>query len=284
MLSTRIRLRLRAAHGRAAGNRTQSICSQSRRTTGILQPEILDKVYHFQPTCTTGRGVPSSKLILWYNMIMRYRDYKTFTAGNYYHVFNRGNGKNDIFFDPQDYGIFIHRLRENLFPENELEVSPSSLDIKYKRKQLPTDAFSLICYCLMPNHFHLLIRQNNEIKISKLIQKLCTGYAVYFQKKYDHVGHLFQGAFKAIPVENESYLTWLSAYIHQNPTVAGIVKTPDEYAFSSYSDYIEKRNDGLCDKRVIMDKFKTVNDYKKFVEESGPLIEKQKQIQALLID
>jgi REP element-mobilizing transposase RayT len=215
---------------------------------------------------------------------MGYRDYKTFAAENYYHVFNRGNGKNDIFLEPQDYGIFVHRITENLFPENEAVKNPSPLDLKYKRKILPTGAFSLICYCLMPNHFHLLIRQNGDLKISKFIQKLCTGYAKYFQKKYEHNGHLFQGTFKAILIENESYLMWLSAYIHQNPATAGIVKNLEDYPYSSYLDYIGKRNSDLCEKNVILDKFKNVDDYKKFVADSGPLIAQRKEIQALLID
>ncbi len=215
---------------------------------------------------------------------MRYRDYKTFASGNYYHVFNRGNGKNDIYLKSEDYKIFIYRLRENLFPVTELKTAQSKSEFKYKRKLLPDNAFSLICYCLMPNHFHLLIRQDRDVKVSKLIQKLCTGYAVYFQKKYDHTGHLFQGAFKAIHIENESYLMWLSAYIHQNPAVAGLVKNLEDYPYSSYLDYIGKRNENLCSKDVILDKFKSPDDYKKFVEDSGELIKQRKEIESLLLD
>jgi len=156
--------------------------------------------------------------------------------------------------------------------------------LKYKRKQLPTGAFSLICYCLMPNHFHLLIRQNTDVKVSKLILKLCTGYAKYFQKKYDRTGHLFQGPFKAIHIENESYLMWLSAYIHQNPPIAGIVTNLEDYPWSSYLDYIGKRNENICEKDVILEKFKEKTGYEKFVAESGPLIAQRKEIQVLLLD
>lgn len=215
---------------------------------------------------------------------MGYRDYKIFAAGNYYHVINRGNGKNDVFLDTQDYGIFMHRVRENFFSENELPKIASPLDIKYKRKKLPAGAFSLICYCLMPNHFHLLIKQNSDLKISKLVQKLCTGYAKYFQKKYNHTGHLFQGAFKAINIESESYLMWLSAYIHQNPAVAGIVENLEDHPYSSYLDYIGKRDGSLCVKGVILEKFKSPADYKKFVEDSRILISQRKELQYLLLD
>ena len=240
--------------------------------------------YHFADFSTTGRCVPSSSLKLWYNVFMNYRDYKTFAPGNYYHIFNRGNGKNDIFLDSQDYGIFMRRLIENFFPENEIPKEQSSLDLKYKRKSLPAGAFSLICYCSMPNHFHLLIRQNSDVKVSKLIQKLCTGYAKYFQKKYAHTGHLFQGAFKAIHIENESYLMWLSAYIHQNPLVAGLVTNLEDWPYSSYLDYIGKRDGRLCSKDIILDKFKNPTDYKKFVEDSGELIKQRKELKFILLD
>jgi hypothetical protein len=117
-----------------------------------------------------------------------------------------------------------------------------------------------------------------------LIQKLCTGYTKYFQKKYDNTGHLFQGAFKSIHIENESYLMWLSAYIHQNPTVAGLVKNPEDYLYSSYLDYIGKRNGKLCSKDVILNKFKNADAYKKFVDDSGILIAQRKELQYLLLD
>ncbi len=215
---------------------------------------------------------------------MHNRDYKIFAAGNYYHIFNRGNGKNDIFLDDQDYKIFMQRLLENLFPDSETSKVPSPLDLKYKRKKLPPETFSLICYCLMPNHFHLLIRQNGNVKVNQLVQKLCTGYAKYFQKKYDHTGHLFQGAFKSIHVDNESYLTWLSAYIHQNPVSAYLVKDPKDYPFSSYLDYIGLRDDRLCEKSPILDKFKTKEDYKKFVIDTESQLKASKSIKDLMLD
>ena len=116
------------------------------------------------------------------------------------------------------------------------------------------------------------------------MQKLCTGYAKYFQKKYGHTGHLLQGAFKAIHVENESYLMWLSAYIHQNPLAAGLVKNLEDWPYSSYLDYMGKRNGNLCLKDIILDKFKSPGDYKKFVEDCGEFIKQRKEIKSLLLD
>src|SRR3989344_2415277 len=103
------------------------------------------------------------------------RDYKQFGAGEYYHIYNRGNNKNDIFIDNNDYAFFIARVRQNLFP---------SQNTKFRSQPLPEGSFTLVNYCLMPNHFHFLIRQNKELSTSKLILRICTSYSKYFNKKY----------------------------------------------------------------------------------------------------
>lgn len=117
---------------------------------------------------------------------MKNRDYKQFGAGEYYHVYNRGNGKQNIFLDNDDFSFFLWRLRQNLFP---------SAEDGGRRVQLPADSFSLISYCLMPNHFHFLIKQNSDIPTSKLLLKICTSYSIYFNKKYNRFGHVFQDQF-----------------------------------------------------------------------------------------
>lgn len=222
---------------------------------------------------------------------MKNRDYKIFAPNNYYHVYNRGVGKQDIFLDDEDRKFFLNRLKENLFPAEKrvplLQGGKPSSFVKgkiYIRKTLPTGAFSLISYCLMPNHFHFLIRQNENLPISKLIAKLCTGYSMYFNKKTERVGSLFQGAFKAILVDSDSYLLWLTAYIHQNPTTAGLVKNPEDYQWSSYLDYIESRNGMLCAKDSVTGQFSNIAEYRKFVEESFEKIKQRKELEYLLLD
>src|SRR6185369_8572937 len=137
---------------------------------------------------------------------MRFRDYKNLTTGNYYHIFNRGNNKQPICIDEQDFLNFFKRLYLALGLTWK-QQGPSLLKIS----PLPKDCFTFVSYCLMPNHFHFFIRQNTNISISKLITKVCTSYSMYFNKKYLHIGHVFQGKFKAKLVENDSYFKYLSA-------------------------------------------------------------------------
>ncbi len=178
---------------------------------------------------------------------MRYRDYKNFASGQCYHLYNRGEGKQDIFLDDDDRRFFLMRLKEYLWPDK-VQTKPSIGG--YIRKPLPPGSFNLLAYCLMPNHFHLLIKQLTNLSISKLIARVCTSYSVYFNKKYERVGHVFQDQYKAVLVEHDSYLTWLSAYIHENPKVAGLVSNLEDYTWSSYKDYLGLRQGTLCNKNL----------------------------------
>ena len=203
---------------------------------------------------------------------MGVRDYKQFIAGNYYHIYNRGNGKMDVYKDDQDYSNFLKRIKLTLGLNQDLQRLPLQT---LRIQSLPKDAFSIVCYCLMPNHFHLLIRQNGEIPISMLINKVCSSYSRYFNKKYDHVGHLFQDRFKAVGVEDDKYLLWLSAYIHQNPKVAGLVDKIEDYKWSSYRNYVNLERVEICDSDIIMNRF-SINDYVTFVGDSYEAIKQNK--------
>ena len=222
---------------------------------------------------------------------MNKRDYKQFVPGTYYHVYNRGNGKQNIFLDDEDFNFFLFRLKENLFPDFARQIIKNK-DNKdglcngaYRRAILPDDSFDLVCYCLMPNHYHFLIKQNGDISIGKLISKVCTSYSKYFNKKYTHVGHLFQDKFLAVPVETNEYLLWLSIYIHNNPKTARLVKNLLDYKWSSYLDYAGKQKNGLCKMDIIMSQFKNTSDYIKAVNEASEFIMKRKDdLKGLLID
>jgi putative transposase len=214
---------------------------------------------------------------------MNYRDYKIFSPNHYYHIFNRGVGKMDIFKDEADFLFFLHLIRENLFPRS-VPVRRESSASRYVRKTLPPNSYTLICYCLMPNHFHLLVRQDELIAVSKLISKVCTSYSKYFNKKYDRVGHVFQDAFKAVLIESDSQLLWTSAYIHNNPKTADLVKDLKDYHWSSYLDYSGLRQGTLCDKKFILKQFKNVDAYKKFVDDAFVKIKERKDLEYLLLD
>jgi putative transposase len=203
---------------------------------------------------------------------MRNRDYKIFAPDNYYHVFNRGNAKMDIFLDQEDYKFFLWRLKENIFPEKSRRAPsatsgmPNVTKERYVRKLLPPNSFSLTCYCLMPNHFHLLIKQNSKIKISELILRICGSYAKYFNKKYNRVGSLFQDQYKAILIDKNNYILWLSTYIHKNPQMKNLVNNPADWEWSSYLDYIGQKQESICDKGIVLEQLNP-SSYKSLVNQ-----------------
>ncbi|MSR70879.1 hypothetical protein EXS62_02460 [Candidatus Kaiserbacteria bacterium] len=203
---------------------------------------------------------------------MKTRDYKTFAPGEYYHLFNRGNGKMDVFADAADYSFFLSRLEEYLFPERR-RAPPAS---RYERKSFPIGSFTLLSYCLMPNHYHLLLRQNSSLSLSSLMLGLTTGYSKYFNKKYARVGSLFQDQFKAVGVSSNEQLLWLSAYIHQNPKISGLVEHSEEYPYSSYRTYLTPGGVQLCDTKIVLEQFLKRENYQEYVESSLDAIKSRK--------
>lgn len=214
---------------------------------------------------------------------MNNRDYKFFSSGCYYHVYNRGIAKQPTFITDQDYKAFLYRTKENLFPEI-MELRNKNKPARLHRKPLPKNAFSLICYCLMPNHFHFLIKQNTTLPISELIKKICVGYSKYFNKFNDRTGGLFEHKFQAVKVETDAYLLWLSAYIHQNPKVGGLVSSLKDWEYSSYLDFICNRDGKLCEKDVILGQFQNIQDYENFVKSSFEKIKERKDLKYLFLD
>jgi REP element-mobilizing transposase RayT len=192
---------------------------------------------------------------------MKFRDYEIFRTGCYYHVYNRGNNRQILFHDDADYSQMLKRLKiilglsqASIFSEKDSRHRPLTLTA------LPKNSFTIVAYCLMPNHFHLLVRQNTELRVDRLITKLCTSYAAYYNRKYEHVGHVFQDAFKAKLVDSESYLTYLSAYIHNNP--ADI----QNHLYSSFLDYTANRGGIICDQEILLSYFNNNPDqYRDFV-------------------
>lgn len=180
------------------------------------------------------------------------RDYKQFGPDTLYHIYNRGTAKGEIFLDKEDHALFISRLHECLYPE-EVDIAAMRKQRLFVRSLLPSGAFDLICYCLMPNHFHLLIHQKTDLSPSKLLSKLCTSYSKVFNKKYDRIGALFQDQYKAVPITSNAQLLWISAYIHNNPLKAGLTQKLETYSYSSYPDFVGLRNGTLCKKNIIMD-------------------------------
>ncbi|MEK7565961.1 MAG: transposase [Patescibacteria group bacterium] len=179
----------------------------------------------------------------------------------FYHVYNRGVEKRKIFLDKQDYSVFLSYLKTYLEPKDEKELlkifaSPQSswkekdhadkeLRLKNYFRQL-----ELVCYALMPNHFHFLIRQIDP-SLNFFMSSLGTRYGMYFNKKYKRDGSLFQDVYKAVSVESEEQLLHLSRYIHLNPKSRPLP--------SSLPDYLGERNTGWIKKYHILDYFSKTN-------------------------
>lgn len=226
-----------------------------------------------------------------------------FATDHVYHIYNRGIEKRDVFLNNKDYYRFIHDLYE--FNDKKPVINTNfyfNQNLNYRgptpivrKRDLLVD---ILCFCLMPNHFHLLLRQRIEGGISLFMQKLGGGYTTYFNKKYDRSGVLFQGRHKAVYVDNESYFTHLSRYIHLNPVdliepgwkEKGIQNWEkvnqflESYKWSSYQDYIGKKNvPSLLDKNDIIQTFNNhADDYKKFV--NGWLAQDFDQVDNLVLE
>ena len=206
---------------------------------------------------------------------MKNRDYKNFASGAIVHVYNRGNNKEKIFFDNQDYKAFLFRLGLCLgFTEEELnkEKLISVLYSRIRITNIDKNNFKLHAFCLIPNHFHLLIEQVNDVPVSKLISKLCTSYAKYINKKYKRVGHVFQDCFKAVLIEDNPQLMWTLAYIHMNAVKDRIVKHPSEYMWSSYNDYALGRNLPIINKEFLLSTFENASEWSTLFRENGKFL------------
>jgi putative transposase len=136
----------------------------------------------------------------------------------------------------------------------------------------------------MPNHFHLLVKQVQENGISRLLSKLSNSYTRYFNVKHQRIGPLFQGSFKAIRIESEEQLNHLSRYIHLNPLIDYLVKDLRNYPYSSYPEYLGLSDFNLCTRKAIIESFKSVKDYEKFVLDQEGYAREIKRMERLLLD
>ncbi len=119
----------------------------------------------------------------------------------------------------------------------------------------------------MLNHYHLLVKQNREGGITEFLGKLSNSYTKYFNTKYNRVGQLFQGEFKAVLIESDEQLMHVSRYIHLNPIASLLVKDLESYSWSSYLEYLGLTNSGFCNKEDILGLFKNTQAYNQFVSD-----------------
>lgn len=204
---------------------------------------------------------------------------KEYVAGGYYHIYNRGVNKRIIFKDQKDYSTFISYLKLYLDPQVTITTDLQGLSLKVSPSRLPKNynkEVKLLAYCLMPNHFHLLITQTDDGSMSHFMSSIITKYVRYFNTRYKRIGPLFQGRYKAVKVESEYQLTYLSKYIHRNPLDLKAFKSNKNkslstYKYSSYPNYIRLFNQSWLNTSPILalfSKTKSSNSYDKFVCET----------------
>lgn len=210
----------------------------------------------------------------------------------YYHVFNRGVNKRYIFKSKYEYSRFILSLKfyNSLeYPIRFSKFTMLSSDQRseiWRRLEKEKTNSDIISYCLMPNHFHLLLKQNTENGISKFLGNLQNSYARYFNVKNGRVGPLFQGQFKAVKIDSEEQLLHVSRYIHLNPYSSAGVKTLDDlttYPWSSLPEYISTVNFPICKKDDILTNFKK-SSYKDFVLDNAEYQKTLEDIKHLTFD
>lgn len=209
--------------------------------------------------------------------------------GEYYHVYNRGVALQPTYASKKDYDRFILSLLYYRFNNLPFKLSRLLQISEVERESIMTSlktannkTVDLIAFCLMPNHFHILLQQKFEGGISKFMKQVTDSYTRYFNTRHNRVGPLFQGAFKAVRVENDDQLIHLSRYIHLNPLVSYIVREADftDYPWSSLKNYI---NDDfqLINPEIVLSNFKSPQDYLTFVRDQinyGKELEKIKHL------
>ena len=171
---------------------------------------------------------------------------KPYISHAFYHVYNRGASRQTIFRDEDDYRYFLSLLRE--WVRSDCEKGDVTLQV--------------IAYCLMSNHFHLVLRQlDDEHAMTRLIHAVCTKYSMYFNRKYKHSGHVFQSIYRAKHIDEERYLLHSTRYVHLNPLRSYVF-----YEWSSYREYVglEAPSD-IIDTSYIMDIYGTKEEYAGFV-------------------
>jgi REP element-mobilizing transposase RayT len=182
------------------------------------------------------------------------RRFIPFVPELHYHIYNRGNNRERIFFESDNYLYFLKKLKEYLVPVADILV-----------------------YCLMPTHYHIVARvkqpQTSEIleisevsrAMSTAMMKLSVSYTKAINKRFQRVGVLFQGQFQAKPILTSEYLFNLCRYIHGNPLKDGLVADISQWSYSNYLEWIGERDGKLVDKVFVQNNFDTPDEYRKFV-------------------
>jgi len=222
----------------------------------------------------------------------------------YYHVYNRGAHKNEVFKDEHDYFRFLKNIwtfnnnstahqRDYIIRQFYEEHQTTKLSFRYRKLSfsyllkylldLPK-LVDIICYNLLPNHYHFILKQLADNGIESFMHKLGTGYTKYFQARRKHSGSLFQGPFKAFSVNEENKLAWLSGYVNCNYEIHKLGKA-QEWQFSSFRDYLNLRGGELVNKQPVLKLFNhSIESYRKYCHNVIKEAQNEKEARKYLLD
>ncbi len=210
-----------------------------------------------------------------------------------YHIFNRGVERRPVFTDVKEYQHFVdalwfyrfpHKLRLSFFfalSAAERQLFRHSLEDQEQNKSI-----TLLAYCLMPNHFHLIVKQNQKTGVTSFVANITNSYTKYFNTKHKRPGSLFQGPFKAVRVETDEQLLHLSRYVHINPITAGIIQADalSKYKWSSFPEYENQNVPSLCETTWMTEFFSIRAKYKQFLLDNVDFGKKLEAIKHLALE
>ena len=190
-----------------------------------------------------------------------------FVVGEYYHVYNRGTDKRNIFVDEKD----LFRFWESLFDFNQTKPIGSMYEFSFKKKsgevsRKTKPLVQFVAYCLNPNHFHFLMTPLQEKGIERFMQRLGNGYTKYFNNKHKRSGVLFQGKFKSKHVDSNEYLLHLSAYINGNDKLGHPMSKLSKSSLNEFLDKLSVKK--LCNTDIILGQFRSKKEYESFMTSS----------------
>ncbi|MFA6973683.1 MAG: transposase [Parcubacteria group bacterium] len=216
-----------------------------------------------------------------------------FANGEYYHCFNRGVEKRDVFLDAQDYQRFL--LAMELLNDMEDGLMIDWRDFKNANPGAQISDFlkrsfrkreplvEIVAYCLNPNHYHFILKQVTDKGIERFMHKLGTSHTKYFNQKNKRSGVLFQGVFKSVHIDSNEYLLYLSAYVNKNNFIHGY-NSDDSWPYSSLADYVRGRNGRIVQKNVILGQFENADQYTEFLGKNALFMQEKKEMEKYLIE
>jgi len=176
-----------------------------------------------------------------------------FTSGAIFHIYNHAIDDYQLCYDDRDYGFLINLIEDKI-------------------DKIPV---SILAYCIMPDHYHFLIRQDSDIEVYKLFNYVFIRYALYYNKKYKRKGPIFRSPLQHKIVDNELYLIQLCKYIHMNPVRKGIVANPEQWAYSNYLECINERDGKLLAVDIHKKYFSSPERYARYVSSYSNYLNKK---------